>query len=228
MLLAWHMVSRGCLETIVTSMSTDAAQSFHRRRFRWRGGAGSVILIPAAIVTLFSTPLFGESSWLYLTVRAVAWGSFLAGAGLRFWATLYVGGRKERELVTDGPYSICRHPLYVGSLLLGVSAGLFLESPLFLVALLLVAMLYMNATVAVEEGVLRARHGERYDEYARRVPRYWPTFRTFRTPQQITVGAHTLWLECERASRWMWLPIVGETLNHVRAMAWWPRIFRLF
>jgi protein-S-isoprenylcysteine O-methyltransferase Ste14 len=189
---------------------------------------GSVILIPAAVVTLFSTPLFGESSWLYLAVRAVAWGSFLAGAALRFWATLYVGGKKERELVTDGPYSICRHPLYVGSLLLGISAGLFVESPLFLTALLLVVMLYTNATVAVEEAVLRARHGERYDEYARRVPRYWPSFRALQSPTQISVDVHRLWLECARASRWIWLPIVGETLNHVRALAWWPRIFRLF
>jgi protein-S-isoprenylcysteine O-methyltransferase Ste14 len=206
-------------------LDPKAAQSFHRRRFRWRGGVGSVILIPAAVVTLFSTPLLGESSWLYL---AVAWASFLAGAGFRFWATLYVGGRKERELVTDGPYSICRHPLYVGSLLLGVSAGLFLESPLFLTALLLVQMLYMKATVPVEEAVLSAKHAERYDAYARRVPRYWPTLRALQTPAEISVNVHTLWLECARASRWVWLPIVGETLNHVRALAWWPRIFRFF
>ena len=120
------------------------------------------------------------------------------------------------------------HPLYVGSLLLGISAGLFLESPLFLTALLLVVMLYMNATVAVEEAVLRARHGQRYDAYARRVPRYWPSLRGWYSPAQISVDVHTLWLEGARASRWVWLPILGETLNHVRGLAWWPRIFRLF
>jgi hypothetical protein len=158
----------------------------------------------------------------------VAWGSFLAGAALRFWATLYVGGRKERELVTDGPYSICRHPLYVGSLLLGVSAGLFLESPLFLTALLLVVMLYMHATVPVEEAVLRAKHAQQYDAYARRVPRYWPSFRAFHAPGHISVDVHTLWLECARASRWMLLPILGETLTYLRTLAWWPRMFRFF
>ena len=189
---------------------------------------GSVILIPAAVVTLFSTPLIGESSWAHLMVQTVAWATFLAGAGFRFWATLYVGGRKERELVTDGPYSICRNPLYVGSLLLGVSAGLFLESPLFLAALLLVLTLYTRATVAVEEAVLRSRHNQEYDAYARRVPRFWPTSRAFHTPAHISVNVHTLWLECARASRWMWLPIVGEALTHMRALAWWPRMFRFF
>ncbi len=189
---------------------------------------GSVILIPAAVVSVFSTPLLGENSWAHLTVQTVAWATFLAGAGLRFWATLYVGGRKERELVTDGPYSICRNPLYAGSLLLGVSAGLFLESPLFLAALLLVLTLYTRATVAVEEAVLRSRHNQEYDAYVRRVPRFWPTSRAFHTPAHISVNVHTLWLECARASRWIWLPIVGEALTHMRALAWWPRMFRFF
>jgi protein-S-isoprenylcysteine O-methyltransferase Ste14 len=35
----------------------------------------------------------------------------------RCWASLYIGGRKVRELVTHGPFSIVRNPLYVFSLL---------------------------------------------------------------------------------------------------------------
>jgi protein-S-isoprenylcysteine O-methyltransferase Ste14 len=211
-----------------TSPDPIAAQSFHRRRFRWRGAVGCLLLLPAAFVSLFSPPLFAASSWLHLAAQTAAWASFLAGAGLRFWATLYVGGKKERELVIDGPYSVCRHPLYVGSLLLGVSAGLFLESPLFLAASVLVGMLYMRATVPVEEHVLRARHAERYDAYVRRVPRYWPSGCTVHSPAQISVDVHRLWLECGRASRWMWLPMLGATFTYLRALAWWPRIFRLF
>ncbi len=36
---------------------------------------------------------------------------FLAGAAFRFWATLYLGGRKDAVVVDTGPYSLCRHPL---------------------------------------------------------------------------------------------------------------------
>ena len=189
---------------------------------------GVVFLVPAAALSLFSAPLVAEGSWLHVVVEALAWVTFLAGATFRFWATLYVGGRKEAELVTDGPYSICRHPLYVGSLLLGVSAGLFLESPLFLIALLVVGIIYVRATVPVEEAVLLSKHGNRYELYARRVPRYRPAGWTIRSPAAITVDVHRLWLECARASRWVWLPLLGAVFTHLRTLAWWPRIFRLF
>ena len=111
-------------------------------------------------------------------VRILAWATFLVGGGFRFWATLYLGGRKERELVTDGPYSIVRHPLYVGSLLIGVSAGLFLESVMFELALAAVAAMYATATVPVEEAVLASRHPDEYKAYSERVPRFWPSWQT--------------------------------------------------
>lgn len=187
----------------------------------------AVLLIPTAVVTLLSTPVVTEGSWLDLGIDAIAWAAFVMGAVLRFWATLYIGGRKDATVVTDGPYSLCRHPLYVGSLLLATATGLFLKSLLFAGALLLVAIIYLLMTVPVEEEVLRAGHRQEYDAYARRVYRYWPSFQNFSTPDHLRVDVHRLWLECTRASRWVWLPFLGESLAHLRAHAWWPQMFRL-
>jgi hypothetical protein len=110
--------------------------------------------------------------------------------------------------------------------LLGICAGLFLESPLFLAALVVVSVIYMYATVPVEEAVLRGRYGSAYESYARVVPRYWPRRFVVSTPFEIRVGVHPLWLECVRAMRWIWLPIVGAAFTFLRAHTWWPRIFR--
>lgn len=204
------------------------AQSFHRRRFRWRGAIGVVLLVPTAAVTILSPPLVPRESLAHVALETLAWMAFVAGASFRFWATLYIGGRKERDLVTDGPYSLCRHPLYLGSLLLGISAGLFLESLLFLTAIAVVSAVYARATIPVEEDVLRARHGVRYDFYINNVPRLVPRRHRISTPGAITVDVHRLWLECARASRWICLPIVGAVFSYLRTLPEWPRIFRGF
>jgi hypothetical protein len=126
----------------------------------------------------------------------------------------------------SGPYSICRNPLYVGSLLLGVAAGLFLESLAFSVATVIVLAVYQQTTVRAEESVLRLRHGRDFDDYASRVPRFWPSPWTFRTSDRVSVDMRSLWNECARASRWVWLPAIAEVLTRLRAQVWWPTFFR--
>lgn len=206
-------------------VSRVSVHAMRHRRFRWRGALAGLLLGPAVLVTIFSTPLVPADSWWQLPTRLTALACFVAGAAFRFWATLYVGGRKDAELVTSGPYSICRNPLYVGSFLLGISAGLFLESAAFLVATVIVMVIYQHTTVLAEEGSLRARHGADFEEYARRVPRFWPSLRAFHTPGHINVHMRSLWNECARASRWMWLPAVGDILMRLRAHAWLPTFF---
>ena len=197
----------------------------HRRRFKWRGAAGVVVLGPAAVVAILATPLVSQGSWANVAINAAAWVTFVAGAGFRFWATLYIGGRKNDVAVADGPYSLCRHPLYLGSLLLAIATGLFLKSIVFAFALALLTVVYMQGTVRVEEETLTARLGEPYAEYCRRVNRYWPSFRHFRTSPRVTVDVHSLYLECARASRWIWLPLAGEVIGYLREASWWPRLF---
>jgi protein-S-isoprenylcysteine O-methyltransferase Ste14 len=201
-------------------------QSFHSRRFRWRSAIGIALLVPAAVISLFSEPLTGPGSLMHLALFALAWPAFVAGTACRFWATAHIGGRKERELVTDGPYAVCRHPLYLGSVLLGLSGGLFLESPLFLIGVLTAVPAYINTTIAVEEAVLRARHGTSHEAYVRAVPRLLPRALIVRAPAHLTVDVHRMWLECLRASRWTWLPVAGAVFTYLRSLASWPKVFR--
>ena len=46
----------------------------------------------------------------------------------RTWTSLYIGGRKNRALLTKGPYSVVRNPLYVFSILGAAGAGAQLGS----------------------------------------------------------------------------------------------------
>jgi len=103
---------------------------------------------------------------------AVGAGLALVGASLRLWAagTLV----KSERLTTGGPYVFMRNPLYFGSLLICLgycaASGLWWSYPVFLG---LFAVFYIP-TILWEEEFLRNKFGEDYQEYARRVPRFFP------------------------------------------------------
>lgn len=121
-------------------------------------------------------------------------GIFLViGAVLgRFWAILYIGAMKNRTVMEDGPYSICRHPLYFFSTMGVVGFGLMLGS--FLIAGLLggAAFLILSATAKREEAFLRGEFGPAYDAYAARVPMIWPKPSLFQAPPTVTSSIRAL------------------------------------
>ncbi len=84
----------------------------------------------------------------------------------------------EHDLITNGPYGLVRHPIYTGMLGMLVATGLGVgRLPFSLIG----AAVYVTGTMLrarVEERLLRATFGARYDDYARRVPALvprWPS-----------------------------------------------------
>ena len=209
------------------TISQVSPRAKHHWAFRWRGSYGVVFIVPAVVLALLSTPHVRQESWADVALESMGWVLFLAGAGLRFWATLYVGGRKSRELVSDGPYSACRHPLYVGTSLLFLSIASFLGSVTVLAGTLLSLLAYQLLTIPAEEDALREKLGQAYDDYARVTPRFWLRPSRFRTPETVCFTVKSLAIECRRAVRWIVFPLALEVLNHLREMPWWPHPFSL-
>jgi protein-S-isoprenylcysteine O-methyltransferase Ste14 len=208
-------------------MSTAAVSNRRNWLVRSRAWVGILIITPFAILALLSVPISGRGSWGDLRFDLIGWLFFVAGAATRWWATLYIGGRKTRSIVCDGPYSLCRNPLYIGTFLMGVSVAIFIESLTFAVGLLLASVYYLSITVPAEEQKLRAKWGEEYESYCQRVPRFWPRFSNFHTPDSITVNVDGLMAEVWRTSRWLWIPVLAELIEHVKGEPWWPRLFHL-
>jgi protein-S-isoprenylcysteine O-methyltransferase Ste14 len=109
-----------------------------------------------AIVVWFARP----------TPRSVMLGGAIAiiGEALRVWAAGHL--EKGREVTSSGPYRFVRHPLYVGSTLMGI--GLAIASASLIVAVLVGVYLvtFVTAAVRTEEAFLRSRFGDAYDRYA--------------------------------------------------------------
>jgi protein-S-isoprenylcysteine O-methyltransferase Ste14 len=195
------------------------------KAYRLRGAFGLVLLIPATFLALFSEPLVREGTWTNIAVDALAWAVFLAGLTFRTWSTLYVGSRKLKTLVDQGPYSVCRNPLYVGTFLMALGSALFLKSFLVLSAVLLVIVLYAVGTVPAEEEVLLAQHGEPYAAYLKRVPRFWPRFALLSTPPTLELKVNGVRLEAKRQLVYVWMPILGAVVTHLRCHPSWPHWF---
>jgi protein-S-isoprenylcysteine O-methyltransferase Ste14 len=96
------------------------------------------------------------------TWTSLAWGLPIAALGeaLRFWAAGHL--EKSREVTRSGPYRWLRHPLYVGSSIMG--AGLAVASGSRIVALIVGAYLATTVTAAIlqENAFLRQTFGAEY------------------------------------------------------------------
>jgi protein-S-isoprenylcysteine O-methyltransferase Ste14 len=99
------------------------------------------------------------------TPRSLAIGAIVAAIGeaVRVWAAGHL--EKGREVTMSGPYRLTRHPLYLGSTIIGV--GLAIASASVVVALLagLYLAVTLTAAIATEEAHLTEKFGEAYPEY---------------------------------------------------------------
>ncbi len=217
------------MQTVSTAITPSTPVVSSRRNWlvRSRAWLGILILAPFFTLALLSQPLSFEGSWLDWAFDCAAWIVFLCGGALRWWATLYIGGRKRCTLVSDGPYSMCRNPLYLGTFMMNVALCIFLESLTLGFGLMLASIFYLTVTVPAEERTLTEKLGEPYLEYCRRVPRFWPRWSIFRTPSAIEVNIDGLVAEGWRTTRWLWVPLAGELLAQLRAETWWPHFLHL-
>lgn len=97
----------------------------------------------------------------------------LAALG-RIWSMAYIVGRKNRELCQQGPYSLMRNPLYFFSFLGVIGFALGLQQILLGGIAGMIFLGYYAAVIRGEERILESLHGDRFRDYCRRVPRFWP------------------------------------------------------
>ena len=66
--------------------------------FRYRELVSVICLFPIGTAVIFSSPLIAEDTFTDLAMDAMGWFCFVMFAIFRTWATLYIGGRKDKEL----------------------------------------------------------------------------------------------------------------------------------
>lgn len=105
--------------------------------------------------------VFAEPTWLSLSL-----GGLVAGGGecVRIWAAGHLV--KGREVTTSGPYRMCRHPLYLGSVFIGIGFVVAAASLLVAVVIFFYLGLMIPVAMRLEEATLSATFGNLYTDYA--------------------------------------------------------------
>lgn len=144
-----------------------------------------LLLVPAAALALVSNHPWPEnSSWDQL-LPLVGVVLLIAAMGGRIWASAYLVGKKNRVLVTEGPFSMVRNPLYLFSFLGFVGAGLLFESLTLAAVFAAVFLVSHWPAVRAEEQRLSELFGEEYERYCDEVPRFVPRPRAIRTSDTL-------------------------------------------
>lgn len=158
--------------------------------FRWRGCLPLLLALP----TLLAMREFRDSSGSH--VPHEAWALFsmaisFCGLAVRVGTVGFAPGgtsgrntRRQRASVlnTTGMYSIVRHPLYVGNLIIWLGVSMFCQTWWLTVIFVLVFWIYYERIMMAEEEFLGEQFGDAYLNWAGKTPAFIPALNRWRRP----------------------------------------------
>jgi protein-S-isoprenylcysteine O-methyltransferase Ste14 len=156
--------------------------------FRWRSWL-PLLLLPLFLASFLGYPggsqgldLGWELAYFSVSALGMAVRLFTTGTAPRGTSGRNTRQQKATVLNTTGPYSIVRHPLYLGNYLIGLGMSLFTRTWFLPIIVSLAALLYYERIAAREEQFLESRFGDAFREWAARVPAVLPRPSGWRPP----------------------------------------------
>jgi protein-S-isoprenylcysteine O-methyltransferase Ste14 len=185
------------------------------------------------VVGLLCLIMISGSQWQHKGI----WGTLLFLTGLvmvgaatvgRLWCSIYISGYKNDFLITTGPYSLCRNPLYFFSLLGAVGVGLATETFTLAALVVLGFAAYYPFVIRAEQGHLAAIHGETYGDYCRKTPMFFPRLTLFSEPGEYTVKSAVLRKRLIDSLGFIWIVVLLELIEAFHDVGVLPQILRLY
>lgn len=208
--------------------SLDATwQRLAKAQVRRRRALG-VLAVAAVCILPWIDSAWPERGWVNQGLEWLGLALMVVAVLGRCACMLYLGGRKGADLVSDGPYSVSRNPLYVFSILAVLGIGLQTGSLIVGVALALLAGLIFHWIIGEEELLLRQAFGASFDAYCQRVPRFFPKWSLWHSPQHVNVDLHGVWKTLRDALPYFLAIPVFEAIEAAQQAGWVHVYWSLF
>ena len=189
-------------------------------------------LLALAVAGTFVTCLFLQSAAGPNTVGhdvLICVGLTLIFVGIigRLWSTLYIGANKTIKLVTSGPYSVTRNPLYFFSTVAAAGVGALSGSVTMLVLFGTFCAMAFHIVILREEAVLCSLHPETYVDYLARVPRFWPNPSPYHSGEASGFYPRLLKKSLLDSTGFLAAVPLFMIIEHAQAVGLLPVLFRL-
>jgi len=165
---------------------------------------------------LFSHQVFGANYYVWpivLGLLITVLGQAIRGATIGL-AYIVRGGKDGKPyaegLVTEGLFTHCRNPLYVGNILMLLGVGILANSLIYVGIIIPLFLFIYQAIVLAEENFLRSKFGSGYDAYRKAVNRWIPNFSGLGKTFSQMEFKWKRWILKEHTTQLIWL--IGITL----------------
>lgn len=148
-------------------------------------------------------------------LRLIGWILLSLGVIGRCWCGSYISGYKNDRLIVDGPYSLCRNPLYFFSYLAGLGLMFITETIALPAAFSAVYLIYYSQVIRAEEKYLALLHGEVFQNYLAMIPRFWPSSAHYQEPASYLVSTKHYRRHLSEA---IWFIILGAGIEFIEAL----------
>jgi len=172
-----------------------------------------ILMFSSIALILFTRPFWPYGSALHETFDALGYALIVFCGMGRLYSTAFLGGFKNETLVTYGPFSVVRNPLYVFSWL-GFTGFAIFSNNLWVMLLVPVGFFFLyRSLVKREEVFLQEKFGQAYSDYCARVPRFIPDFSNFNQPDEITIAPRLFLRGLLDNVWWFIIPIILEMME---------------
>ncbi len=136
------------------------------------------------IVFTYYSATRNEVPSAYIVVASIF---YFAGISLFLWTITvaknlnFAFSDKMEQLVTTGPYTFIRHPLYFSYSLVWVPSALVFNSIVLWITLIYLLLFYYFAARREEEAIKKSKYSGEYREYMKKVGMFLPRIATWKS-----------------------------------------------